>query len=70
MIDIGTLGGPQAQAFGINAFGLITGTAQISESSRDEIFHAFICKPILEGIRNMIDLGTLGGDESVGMPST
>ena len=67
MIDIGTLGGPQAQAFGINAFGLITGTAQISESSRDEIFHAFICNPFSKGIRNMIDLGTLGGNESVGM---
>ena len=66
MIDIGTLGGAWAQAFGINDSGLVTGTSQVAESSRDGVTHAFIYNPFSMSIRNMIDLGTLGGSESVG----
>jgi len=66
MIDIGTLGGAWAQAFGINDSGLVTGTSQVAESSRDGVTHAFIYNPFSMSIRNMIDLGTLGGTESVG----
>ena len=68
MLDIGTLGGEYAQAFGINDSAFVTGTAQIAVSSRVPITHAFIYQPFSMGIRkNMIDLGTLGGKDSYGM---
>lgn len=70
MLDMGTLGGESAQAFGINDSGFVTGTAQIGDSSRLEITHAFIYQPLSIPGRNtkkMIDLGTLGGNDSYGM---
>jgi probable HAF family extracellular repeat protein len=70
MLDMGTLGGAGAQAFGINDSGFVTGTAQVADSSRLEITHAFIYQPQLVPGRNtkkMIDLGTLGGNDSYGM---
>ena len=70
MLDIGTLGGASAQAFGINDSGFVTGTAQVADSSRLEITHAFIYQPISipgRNMKKMIDLGTLGGNDSYGM---
>ena len=70
MFDIGTLGGEAAQAFGINDLGFVTGTSQIAETSRVEITHAFICQPFSmsgRSIKKMVDLGTLGGNDSYGM---
>jgi probable HAF family extracellular repeat protein len=65
MRDIGTLGGASALAFGINDSGFVTGTAQIGESSREPITHAFIYPTLLR--YKMLDLGTLGGNNSYGM---
>jgi probable HAF family extracellular repeat protein len=65
MKDIGTLGGEYAQAFGINDSGFVTGTAQIADSSREVITHAFIYPMALR--KKMVDLGTLGGNDSYGM---
>jgi probable HAF family extracellular repeat protein len=70
MLDIGTLGGASAQAFGINDSGFVTGTAQVADSSRLEITHAFIYQPLSipgRNIKKMVDLGTLGGNDSYGM---
>jgi probable HAF family extracellular repeat protein len=70
MLDIGTLGGAFAQAFGINDSGFVTGTSQIADSSRVQVTHAFIYQPLsIPGLntKKMIDLGTLGGDDSYGM---
>lgn len=68
MKDIGTLGGIYAQAFGINDSGFVTGASQLASMSQ-ELIHAFIYQPELPGpgIPRMIDLGTLGGNESYGM---
>jgi probable HAF family extracellular repeat protein len=68
MLDIGTLGGVYAQAFGINDSGFVTGTSQLASISQ-ELTHAFIYPPELPGpgIPKMIDLGTLGGNDSYGM---
>jgi probable HAF family extracellular repeat protein len=68
MIDIGTLGGPYAQANAINDAGLITGAAETIDSVSRET-HAFLFQPfsITGGARKpMQDLGTLGGSSSVG----
>ena len=69
MRDIGTLGGVFAQAFGINDAGFITGASQLASMSQ-ELTHAFIYQPhSIPGpnITQMIDLGTLGGNDSYGM---
>jgi probable HAF family extracellular repeat protein len=68
MLDIGTLGGWYAQAFGINDSGFVTGTSQLASMSQD-LTHAFIYPPELPGpgIPKMVDLGTLGGNDSYGM---
>jgi probable HAF family extracellular repeat protein len=68
MLDIGTLGGVYAQAFGINDSGFVTGTSQLASMSQ-ELTHAFIYPPELPGpgLPKMIDLGTLGGNDSYGM---
>ena len=70
IFDIGTLGGQTAQAFAINDAGFVTGTSQIGDSGRVEMTHAFICQPFSmlgRPIKQMIDLGTLGGNDSYGM---
>ncbi|HEX7517532.1 MAG TPA: DUF3466 family protein [Chthoniobacterales bacterium] len=70
MLDIGTLGGASAQAFGINDSGFVTGTAQVADSSRLGVTHAFIYQPLSiprPNTKKMIDLGTLGGNDSYGM---
>lgn len=61
MIDLGTLGGAHAQAWGVNDFGYVTGNAQVSEKS--ETTHAFVW----HSKTGMLDLGTLAGDFSYGM---
>jgi probable HAF family extracellular repeat protein len=63
MTDLGTLGGPYAQAYAINDGGFITGTAQKSVTTT----HAFIYCPQCVGFGPMRDLGVLGGNSSYGM---
>ncbi len=53
--DLGTLGGTNSMAFGMNNYEQIVGTAQTTMSN----YHAFL----FEGGR-MMDLGTLGGSNS------
>ena len=59
VIDLGTLGGEYAQAWGINDSGFVTGNSRIKG---DEATHAFIWH---KGT-GMLDLGTLSGDFSYG----
>jgi probable HAF family extracellular repeat protein len=67
MLDLPTLGGKGAQALAISDGGLITGTSELAESSLGQTTHAFIYNPFSMSMRNsMIDLGTLGGNASVG----
>ncbi len=69
MIDIGTLGGPYAQANAINDAGVVTGTAQ-TKGGRIGETHAFLYRFQQMGngaIQPMVDLGTLGGSSSYGM---
>src|ERR1043166_2173309 len=64
MIDIGTIGGPYAQAMAINDAGFITGTASVQDMSAILRTHAFIYQPLSSSERYsepMRDLGTLGG---------
>ncbi|NBV22104.1 MAG: DUF3466 family protein [Proteobacteria bacterium] len=56
-LDLGTLGGTNSRAFGINERVDITGTAQ----TKDGAFHAFLFR---QG--KMTDIGTLGGRNSYG----
>ena len=58
MTDLGTLGGSQSSAYGINASGVITGNAYLPGDSAS---HAFIYAG-----STMADLGTLGGTTSSG----
>jgi probable HAF family extracellular repeat protein len=70
MFDIGTLGGAYAQAFAINDASFVTGTSQIVGGSLTGTTHAFIYQPLSLAARpgnQMMDLGTLGGDDSYGM---
>ena len=60
MIDLGTLGGPYAQAWGINDSSFVTGNSQIK--SELGATHAFIW----DSKTGMLDLGTLDGDFSYG----
>lgn len=60
MVDLGTLGGQFAQAWGINDSGFVTGNSQTK--SDFEVTHAFIW----HGKTGMLDLGTLAGDFSYG----
>jgi len=57
-IQLGTLGGPHSQAFGINSLGHIVGRS--TTATNPFRFHAFLWTPE----RGMVDLGTLGGDFS------
>lgn len=63
MEDLGTLGGSNSYAFGINDLGQVTGTAT---TAGDRVFHAyrFTGAPGAAGV--MEDLGTLGGGFSGG----
>jgi probable HAF family extracellular repeat protein len=66
MIDIGTLGGPYAQANAINDAGFITGSSQTATGIIGTT-HAFLVQPFsLTGAIAIQDLGTLGGNSSVG----
>ena len=55
--DLGALGGPESQAYGINASGWVVGVAQTATGD----WHAFLKTPTDE---NMQNLGTLGGGGS------
>ncbi len=65
MIDIGTLGGPYAQAYTINEAGFITGTSQTG--AMFVTTHAFIHQALSPTSGAMRDLGVLGGLSSCGM---
>ena len=63
MTDLGTLGGPYAQAWGINNSGFVTGNSQIRGIANvPGATHAFLW----ERNAGMRDLGTLAGDFSYG----
>jgi probable HAF family extracellular repeat protein len=63
MIDLGTLGGQYAQAWGINDLGFVTGNAQTTDQlNTDQPRHAFIW----DAKTGMLDLGTIAGDSSYG----
>ncbi len=67
MRDIGTLGGPYAQAMAVNDAGYATGNASIGQSIGSR--HAFLYQvwPGYGPKNPMTDLGTLGGVSSYGM---
>lgn len=73
MMDLGSLGGPFAQAFAINDAGFITGTADVSDPQGIGWIgetHAFLAQFPGRGYaftRPMLDLGTLGGGSSYGL---
>ena len=54
--DIGTLGGANSRAYGVNAAGWVVGEAETTNG----LVHAFLWKPE----QGLTDLGTLGGDIS------
>ncbi len=60
MVDLGTLGGSNAQAWGINDSGFVTGNSEIK--SDVGATHAFVWHKAT----GMVDLGTLAGDFSYG----
>jgi probable HAF family extracellular repeat protein len=66
LMDIGTLGGPYAQALAINDAGFVTGNSKtfgFPNLLTVEVTRAFIWGP---GMKGMIDLGMLGGNYSYG----
>jgi probable HAF family extracellular repeat protein len=70
MMDVGTLGGPYAQAYAINDAGWVTGTSQMIDTIKTGATHAFIYQPLSQTdqyMEPMRDLGTLGGSFSYGM---
>jgi len=70
MIDIGTLGGPYAQAYAINDAGYITGASQTQGMGPAVTTHAFLYRlpqPPYPRYNRMVDLGALGGFSSYGM---
>ncbi len=58
--DLGTLGGFNSVAYGINDFGQVVRTSDVAG-----VRHAFLWKP---RDRRMTDLGTLGGAYSIWIP--
>ena len=63
LTDLGTLGGSNSHAFGINDAGQVVGFSYTAAGSQ----HAFITGP--NGV-GMTDLGTLGGGPSDALAST
>lgn len=65
VVDLGTLGGSMSYAQAINNSGQITGASSLAgdpvDSLGNPIFHTFLYRN-----RQMVDLGTLGGDSSFG----
>ena len=61
--DLGTLGGNESRAYGINEIGQVVGESKTADGH----FHAFLWTPPTPSGESatMIDLGTLGGTESV-----
>ena len=59
MTDLGTLGGDESWAWGINALGQVVGWSEIEPGS--DVHHAFLWEKSM-----MTDLGTLGGQNSLG----
>jgi probable HAF family extracellular repeat protein len=78
MIDLGTLGGPHAQALAINDSGFVTGNSQTNTGDRPYSIHAFLWHAATGSVsesleipsnptrRRMLDLGALDGDFSCG----
>lgn len=60
LTDLGTLGGPYAQALAINDFGFVTGNSQVGTNFGPT--HAFIWRANTK----MVDLGTIAGEFSSG----
>lgn len=58
VIDLGTLGGPNSSAYGINNFGQVVGTSDLAEADGSIRQHAFLWE---SGV--MTDIGTLTGPE-------
>lgn len=56
MTDLGTLGGPESRAYGVNSLGQVVGMSRLSTGD----YHAFLYTPGA----CMTDLGTLGGNLS------
>jgi probable HAF family extracellular repeat protein len=61
MVDLGTLGGQFAQAWGINDSGFVAGNSQ-AKGDMGMVTHAFLW----HAKSGMVDLGTLAGDFSYG----
>jgi probable HAF family extracellular repeat protein len=61
--DLGTLGGSQSIAYGINNSGQVTGNARVTG---DLFLHAFRSTPNGQPV-SLTDLGTLGGNNSEGL---
>jgi probable HAF family extracellular repeat protein len=69
MLGLGTLAGSYSEARGINASGQVTGYSDLAgEEIGPTINHAFLWSPTTPGDANgsMLDLGTLGGQYSIG----
>lgn len=67
MADLGTLGGPDSVAYGINNAGVVVGEADVSydPNTGDRVTHAFRYTGTPGAGGAMTDLGTLGGPNSV-----
>jgi len=70
MLDLGTLGGKSSNAYGMNDFGQVVGQSETRRVGHQPgRFHAFLWTPFasdgVTGNRQMKDLGTLGGEESL-----
>jgi probable HAF family extracellular repeat protein len=74
MVDLGTLGGAESAAHGVNDAGIIVGYSYLSNNNPPARYHAFMLTPVgdtwfvdanNDGANDlMLDLGTLGGHNS------